>query len=71
MKRAGRKTIRGRLTYANVMSTVAVFLALGGATALAAGQIEKNSVGPRQLKSQAVTTGKIANNAVSGAKVMQ
>ena len=63
------KRFRERLTYANVMSTIAVFLALGGATALAAGQLGKNSVGSRQLKSKAVTTGKIANNAINGAKV--
>jgi hypothetical protein len=63
------KRFRERLTYANVMSTVAVFLALGGATALAAGQLGKNSVGSRQIKSQAVTTGKVANNAITGAKV--
>jgi hypothetical protein len=69
MERVGRKSLRVRLTYANVMSTFAVFLALGGATAFAAGQIGKNSIGPRQLKSQSVTTGKLANNAVNGAKV--
>jgi hypothetical protein len=39
------KQIRKRLTYANVMSSIAVFLVLGGATALAAGQLGKNSVG--------------------------
>ncbi len=70
MKQAGsRKQIRQRLTYANVMSTVAVFLTLGGATAFAAGQLGKNSVGSRQLKAKSVTTGKLANNAVNGAKV--
>ena len=70
MKQAATKQqIRKRLTYANVMSTIAVFLTLGGATALAAGQLGKNSVGPRQLKSKAVTTGKLANNAVNAAKV--
>lgn len=70
MQRSGiEKQIRRRFTYANVMSTIAVFLTLGGATALAAGQLGKNSVGSRQLKSKAVTTGKIANNAVNGAKV--
>lgn len=61
---------RRRLSYANLMSTIAVFLTLGGATALAAHmQLGKNSVGSRQLKSQAVTTGKIRNNAVNGAKI--
>jgi hypothetical protein len=71
MQRPGiEKQIRPRrLTYANVMSTIAVFLCLGGASALAAGTLGKNSVGSRQLKSKAVTTGKLANNAVNGAKV--
>lgn len=64
-----RNRFRGRLTYANVMSTIAVFLTLGGATAIAAGQLGKNSVGSRQLKAKSVTTGKIASNAVNGAKI--
>jgi hypothetical protein len=62
------KQIRKRLTYANVMSSIAVFLVLGGATAIAAG-LAKNSVGPKQLKKSAVTTAKIKNGAVTGAKV--
>jgi hypothetical protein len=60
--------IRKRLTYANVMSSIAVFLVLGGATAIAAG-LAKNSVGSKQLKKNAVTTAKIKNNAVTGAKI--
>jgi hypothetical protein len=64
-----RGPLRRRLTYANVMSTIAVFLCLGGATAVAAGALGKNSVGSRQLKAKSVTTGKIANNAINGAKV--
>jgi hypothetical protein len=64
-----RGTDKPRLTYANVMSTVAVFLALGGATAFAATQVAKKSVGPSQLKKNAVTTAKIKNNAVTKAKI--
>ena len=60
--------IRKRLTYANVMSSIAVFLVLGGATALAAG-LAKNSVGSKQLKKNAVTTKKIKNNAVTSPKI--
>jgi hypothetical protein len=44
------KKIRKRLTYANVMSTIAVFIAIGGTSALAATQLAKNSVGPKQLR---------------------
>jgi hypothetical protein len=62
------KKIRKRLTYANVMSSIAVFLVLGGATALAAG-LAKNSVGSKQLKKNAVTAAKIKKNAVTGAKI--
>ena len=63
------KQIRNRLTYANVMSSIAVFLVLGGATAFAAGQLGKNSVGSKQLKKNAVTSAKIKKNAVTGAKI--
>jgi hypothetical protein len=51
------------------MSSIAVFLILGGATAFAATQLGKNSVGAKQLKPNAVTTAKIKKNAVSGAKI--
>jgi hypothetical protein len=64
------KQIRKRLTYANVMSSMAVFLVLGGATAIAAKQVlPKKSVGAKQLKSNAVTTAKIKKNAVTKAKI--
>jgi hypothetical protein len=61
------KKISKRLTYANVMSSIAVFLVIGGATAFAA--LGKNTVGSKQLKKNAVTTAKIKNGAVTGAKV--
>jgi hypothetical protein len=63
--------IRKRLTYANVMSSLAVFLLLGGGAAFAATKLAKNSVGTKQLKNNAVTTKKIKNNAVTGAKVKE
>ncbi len=63
------KSLRNRLTYANVMSSVAVFLVLGGATAIAASQLGKNSVGSKQLKKNAVTAKKIKRNAVTTAKI--
>jgi hypothetical protein len=61
------KYLRGRLTYANVMASLAVFLVLGGATAWAA--LGKNTVGSKQLKKNAVTTAKIKKNAVTTAKI--
>jgi hypothetical protein len=63
------KQIRKRLTYANVMSSIAVFLVVGGATALAASGLEKNSVGTKQLKNNAVTTAKIKNESITNAKI--
>lgn len=63
------KQIRTRLTYANVMSSIAVFLILGGATAFAASNLAKKSVGTAQLKSNAVTTSKIKKNAVTTKKI--
>jgi hypothetical protein len=62
------KQIRKRFTYANVMSSIAVFLVLGGA-AVAATQLPKNSVGTKQLKKNAVTAAKIKKNAVTTAKI--
>ncbi len=61
--------IRKRLTYANVMSSIAVFLVVGGATAFAAGHLGKNTVGTKQLKKNAVATAKIKKNAVTTAKI--
>ena len=57
------KQISKRLTYANVMSSIAVFLVLGGA-AFAAVQLPKNSVGPKQLKKNAVTSAKVKNKSL-------
>ncbi len=61
--------LRKRLTYANVMSTIAVFLVLGGATAVAASKLGKNSVGTKQLKANSVTAAKLKKNAVTEKKV--
>jgi hypothetical protein len=60
--------IRSKLTYANVMATTAVFIALGGG-AYAAVVLPANSVGAKQLKKNAVTGKKIATGAVTGANV--
>ncbi len=80
------KQIRQRLTYANVMSSIAVFFILGGATAIAANKItakqlqsnsvttakiKKNAVTASKIKNNSITTGKIANDAVTGDKVKE
>ncbi|MDT7784339.1 MAG: hypothetical protein QOF58_2758 [Pseudonocardiales bacterium] len=55
--------MRGRLTYSNVMATVAVFVVLGG-TGYAAFSLPKSSVGTKQLKKNAVTSKKLDNGGV-------
>lgn len=62
------QAIGRRLTYANVVSTLALFLVLAGGAAYAA-KVAKKSVGPAQLKANAVTTAKIKANAVTTRKI--
>jgi hypothetical protein len=57
------KRLRGKLTYANVISTVCLFLLLGGGAAFAATQLPKNSVGSKQIKKEAVTPAKLSSAA--------
>jgi len=54
--------LRSRLTYANAMSTVAVFVALGGGAY--AVSVPRNSVGPSQLKRNAVTSAKVKSRSL-------
>jgi hypothetical protein len=65
---ARRRKWIGRPSPAMAVAVIGVLIGLTG-TAFGAAALGKNSVGPRQLRSKAVTTGKIADNAVNGAKV--
>ena len=65
-----RTGFRPRWTYADVMATIALFLALGGG-AYAATALPRNSVGTKQLKNRAVTGAKIRDHSVTGADVKQ
>jgi hypothetical protein len=56
--------VKRRLNYANVIATVALFLALGGGVVWAGGKI-----GAKGLKANAVTAGKIKRNAVTNVKI--
>jgi len=57
-----RQWIRSHLTYANVMATLAVFLVLGGGTALGALVVSSNSqVGAGTISGHKPPTGKHAN----------
>lgn len=67
MKRSSVRRFVPRPTYANVIGTVALFIALGG-VAVAAG-LPRNSVGPNQLKRGAVTPAKIRKKAVTSGKL--
>jgi hypothetical protein len=59
--------IRPKLNYSNVIATIALFVALGGA-AVAAG-LPKHSVGAKQLKRGAVTTAALRKQAVTSGKL--
>src|SRR5262245_46056659 len=57
--------IRGKITYANVISTLCLVLLLGGGTAYAASQLGKESVDTKQLAKEAVTPTKLSKAAKS------
>jgi hypothetical protein len=57
-----------KFTYANVVATLALFVALAGGTAFAATQLPKNSVGSKQIKKAAVTPAKLSKAAKSTLK---
>lgn len=73
------RRIRAHLTYSNVMSTIAVVFAIGGASAYAASHLPNNSVTSKTIKNgqvmtkdlhkNAVRTAKIANGAVTSSKI--
>lgn len=56
--------LRNRITYANVMATIALFIALGGVS-YAAVNLPRNSVGAKQLKKNAVTSVKVKNGSLT------
>jgi hypothetical protein len=66
--------MRAKLTYANVMSTIAVFLALAGGVAIGkklikGKQIKNGAISTKKLKNLAVTEGKLADKAVTTGKI--
>lgn len=60
--------LRPKLSYANVIATIALFIALGGA-ATAATQLPRNSVGTKQIRNGAVNTKKLRKHAVRPNKI--
>jgi hypothetical protein len=60
--------VRKRVSYSNVIATMALFIALGG-VAVAATQLPRNSVGAKQLKRGAVTSAKLGKKSVIAGKL--
>lgn len=60
---------RRRLTYANVMSTIAAFVAVAGSTAYASQHLGRDSVGTVQLRPDSVTGAKVRNGSLGGADI--
>ena len=60
--------IRSHLSFANSISLIALFVALGG-TSLAAVTLSKNSVGAKQIKKNAVTASEVKRNAVGASEI--
>jgi hypothetical protein len=60
--------IRARLSYANVVATLALVLALGGVS-YAAMKLPKNSVGTKQIKNNAVTGAKVKKHTLTGKNI--
>jgi hypothetical protein len=74
------RAVLRRLTYANVIATLALFLALGGGAVWAAnkqaakvgtGKLKPNAVTAGKIKANAVTTSKIRENAVTAVKIRE
>ena len=61
--------LSGHLSYANVIATLALFIAIGTGGAYAASKLAPKSVGAKQLRPGAVTAHKIRKNAVTSPKI--
>lgn len=60
--------LKPHLSYANVMATIAVFVALGG-TSYAATKLARNSVGSTQIRSKAVGASELRSRSVTSSKI--
>lgn len=57
------KSLRARATHANLVSTICLFVLLGGG-AYAASQLAKNSVGARQIKKDGARTAEVKDSSL-------
>jgi hypothetical protein len=68
-------SIRSRLTYANVMATLAFFVAIGGttiaATRIDGGTIEKGTVKGKALKNATIKAKKLRTDTLTGAQIRE
>jgi hypothetical protein len=64
------RRIRGRLTYSNVIATLALFIALGG-TSYAVTSLPRNSVGQKQIRKNAVGAGELRSSSVRSSEISQ
>ncbi len=62
------KRLRPQITFANVVSCLALFVALGSG-AYAATHLPKNSVGTKQIKKEAVTAVKVKKRTLTGTEI--
>jgi hypothetical protein len=67
--------LRSRLTYSNVMATIAVFVALGGsgyaATKINGKNIKNKSIAGKKLKNRTITRGKVKKNTLGGSEIAE
>lgn len=63
--------MKSKLSYSNVVSTLALFIAISGASAYATSHLAPKSVGEPQLRPGAVTADKIRKNAVTAPKIKE
>jgi hypothetical protein len=68
-----RSRLRRHLTYANVMASIAVFVALGGvgyaATTISGNKIIKGTVGAGKLKNGTLTSAQVKANSLTGSVI--
>src|SRR4051812_26521713 len=64
------RRLRAQLSYANVMATIAVFIALGGGS-YAAIKLPHNSVGAAEIRSGAVRSSEIKDNSINTGDLAQ
>ena len=62
-----KRPIRERLSYANVMATIAVFVALGGTSY--ALTLPRDSVGADQLRARSVGKSEVRRNAIGSSEI--